>query len=95
MGEQRREVFHSMVMKGLFIAKRSRPDILPTTTILSGRVTETNETDWKLLKQLVKYLHATKELHLVIDMCDFKSPQWYIDAAFGVHPDLNPILVEF
>ena len=40
-----RELFHCLVMKGLFIAGRSRPDIAPTIAVLSGRVCEPNEDD--------------------------------------------------
>ena len=84
-----RELFHSLVMKGLFIAKRSRPDILPATTVLSGRVQKPVDSDWKKLHQLVKYLNGTQKLHLVIDMRSFRSPQWFVDAAYGVHPDFK------
>lgn len=64
-----------MVMKGLFIAKQSTPDILPSTMVLSGRVKETTESECKLLRYLVKYVHATQDLDLIIDMHNFKSPQ--------------------
>ena len=33
-----REMFHSTVAKGLFVSTRSRPDIIPTVSVLSGRV---------------------------------------------------------
>ena len=89
MSEDRREVFHSMVMEGIFIAKRSRPDILLATTVLSGRVSGTTKSDWKLLMHLVRYVKATQDLHLVIDMRDFRSPQWYIDTAYGGHADFR------
>ena len=35
---ERREIFHSVLAKALFICRRSRPDIMPTVSILPGRV---------------------------------------------------------
>ena len=34
--EENQELFHTMVMIGLFIGKCSHPDILPATKVLSG-----------------------------------------------------------
>ena len=37
-----REIFHSAVARSLFIANRSRPDILPTVSVLASRVSAPN-----------------------------------------------------
>ena len=42
-----REVFHTFVAKGLFMCKRSRPDIQPTIAVLATRVWEPTSDDWK------------------------------------------------
>ena len=40
LNKEGREAFHTCVTKGMFIAKRSLPDIQPTISVLSGRVRE-------------------------------------------------------
>ena len=39
------ELSHTTVAKGLFLCKRSRPDIQPTVAVLSTRVKAPTETD--------------------------------------------------
>ena len=45
---------------------RSRPDIMPTISILSGRVRDPNTDDWEKVRRLVQYLNCTRELHLIL-----------------------------
>ena len=42
------ETYHTTVAKGLFLCKRSRPDIQPTCAMLSTRVKSPMESDWKI-----------------------------------------------
>ena len=41
------EIYHTTVVKVLFLCKRSRPDIQPTIAVLSTRVKSPTESDWK------------------------------------------------
>ena len=41
------EAYHTTVAKGLFLYKRSRPDIQPTIAVLSTQVKSPMESDWK------------------------------------------------
>jgi hypothetical protein len=45
--EERGKVFHTFVMKCMFVCKRARPDIGQGIAFLSSRVKESNEGDWK------------------------------------------------
>ena len=65
LSEKEKEMFHSIVAQALFVSNRSRPDILPTVVVLSSRVRNPNEDDWKKLGKLVRYLNNTMDLHLV------------------------------
>ena len=87
--ERRREVFHTIVAKCLFLANRSHPDILPTVSVLALRVREPIEADWKKAKRLVQYLFNTSEIHLVLRWDNTRIARWYVDAAFAVHPDFR------
>jgi hypothetical protein len=51
LDDERRAIFHTFVMKAMFLCKRARLDINPLIGFLSSRVKESNEGDWyKLLK---------------------------------------------
>ena len=52
--DTKRESFHSTVAKGLYISKRSQPDIIPTVSLLCGRVKEPNISDKEKLVRLLK-----------------------------------------
>ena len=66
LNKEKKEIFHTVVAKCLFVAKRSRPDILPTVSLLSGRVREPNKDDWGKARRLIQYLNAMMDLHLVL-----------------------------
>ena len=47
LNEDLKDKFHTIVAKGLFIAKRSRPDIALVVSVLSSRVRSPNKDDWR------------------------------------------------
>ncbi|CAJ1929568.1 unnamed protein product [Cylindrotheca closterium] len=85
----RQEVFHSFVAKGLFLSKRAQHDILPTISILASQVREPNESNWKRIVRLMRYLHSTQGWHLLISAGSLRIMKWYVDASFAVHPDFK------
>ena len=87
---QRSEVFHTFIAKGLFACKRARPDIHPTIAVLlSTRVKKPNEDDWKKLNRLLKYINGTRKDKLILSADDLHVIKWYVDCAFAVHPDFK------
>jgi hypothetical protein len=87
--KERHEIFHSFVAKSLFVSKRARLDIAPTTAILASRVQAPNQSDWSKLVRMIKYLHSTKEIHLTLSADSLNVMKWHIDASFAVHPDFK------
>ena len=83
------ECFHKTVARALFIAKRARPDIQPTVAVLATRVKSPNESDWKKLIRLLKYLNGTRKKGLTLKIDDVRVVKWYVDASFAVHPDFR------
>jgi len=61
-----REMFHSIVAKGLYFAKRARPDIMTSMSFLTKRVRKPDRDDWAKPKHLVKYLKSTMNLPLIL-----------------------------
>ena len=89
LDKKRAEEFHTIVAKGLFACKRTRPDILPTIAFLCSRVKAPTEEDWEKLKRLLKYINCTRNEVLILQADDLNILRWYVDAAYGVHPDFK------
>jgi hypothetical protein len=89
LGDDRKEIFHTTVAKGLFLAKRGRPDIQGTIAMLCTRVKAPNEGDWNKLIRLMKYLNGTREKVLRIKANSINIIKWYVDASYAVHPDFR------
>ena len=69
--------------KGSFIAKRSRPDILLTIEILSGRVHYPMKDDWRKLWRLVDYLKSTIQEHLILRIeKGVTVVKWLVETSF-------------
>ena len=87
--KEKAELFHTMVAKGLFLSKRSRPDIQMTIAFLCTRVREPTMEDWYKLHHLLDYLKRTKDECLILKMDNTGTIKWYIDVAYAVHPDMR------
>ena len=87
--DDQREVFHSFVAKGLFLSKRARVDIHPTISVLATRVRKPNESDWKKVVRMMRYLHSTKKWHKTLKADSLNIIKHYVDASFAVHPDFK------
>lgn len=79
--------FHTLVAKLLYLAKRTRPDVLLPVSFLTTRVQKPDEDDLNKLNRVLKYLNGTKELGIVLTVQDPIRIQAFIDASYGVHED--------
>ena len=57
--------------------------------VLLTRVKEPNETDWKILVIMIKYLNGTNKKYLTMSADDLKVIKWYVGASFAVKPDFK------
>ena len=89
LDKSRQEIFHTWVAKGLFVAKRARPDIHPAITVLCTWVKEPNEMDWQKLIRLLKYLNGSRKDVLTLSAKSLRCIKWSVDVAFAVHPDFK------
>ena len=83
------ETFHHLTAKLLYLAKRSRPDVLPAVSFLCTRVQSPDVDDWKKLGRCMRFINETKKLYLTLEADDLSRVRWWIDASFGVHPDMK------
>ena len=81
------EVFHTLTAKLLFLCKRSRPDLQLPVAYLSTRVRSPTVSDYKKLKRAMQYLRGTAHLFLTLE--GTHDPEWWVDASYGVHPDMR------
>ena len=88
--DNERKLFHQMVAKALFLCKRARPDIQPIVTLLCMRVKKPGKSDWNKLVRMMKFLNSKVNDKLILSARNGVSNiEWYIDAAFAVHPDFR------
>ena len=87
LGGADKESFHTIVAKGLFIAKRVRPDILAPVSFLSGRVQNPTVSDLFKQKRMIDYLHQTCTAGIVLDVGGGRHPDItaWVDSSFGTH----------
>ena len=76
LDEERKQHFHTMVARNLFLSKRARPDILPTVAFLCTRVTDPDTDDWKKLARLMLYLKNTAEQMLTLTADECNIAKW-------------------
>ena len=84
LDEVRKETFHTVTAKLLYIEKRARPDIETAISFLTTRVDKSDEDDWKKLKRVIQYLKQTIDDVRIIGCEDLKSMYTWVDAAYGV-----------
>jgi hypothetical protein len=89
LDQKQREEFHTMVAKGLFACKRTRPDIHLMISHLCTRVRNSNEGDWKKLVHLLKFINGTRDDVLTLSADNLNVIKWLVDASFAVHPDFK------
>ena len=78
--------FHSLTARLLYLAKRTRPDLLTAVSFLTTRTTAPTVADHKKLERAIKYLRGTPTLGLRFKPSEI-NVTGFIDASFAVHVD--------
>ena len=89
LNQQKKGLFHTYVMKCMFLDKRETPDILTGISAFSTRVLTPDEDDWNKLTRLLDYLKTTINIILQLEADDVQNLKWYVDASFGTHSNLK------
>ena len=91
LGDEEREEFHSTVARCLYLALRTRPDILVATNFLTTRVKKGTATkqDMRKLHRVCGYLYHSANLGIKLggNQSGKVGLFAYADAAYGVHKD--------
>jgi hypothetical protein len=78
----------SLLMKLMFLATRTRPDLLTTVTALATKCKSPNHHDLIRLERVVGYLHGTQDMGIKMNVKDLDIYA-YIDASWACHSDLK------
>ena len=91
LGDKEQTKFHSFVARLLYLAKRTRPDILLPIAFLTTRVKKATKKDFIHLMRVGAYLKGTRGLGIrfVSSVDGVDSMRAFMDAAFGVHFDFK------
>ena len=87
--ESAAEVFHHIVAKLLYVAKRARPDIDLAVSFLCTRVASPTKGDKKKLKRLLEYVSGTLDMIRIIGWNGNEVLQTWVDASYAVHRDMR------
>ena len=89
LSDTRRDTFHHLTAKLLYLSKRARPDLQTAVSFLTTRIMHPDIDDWKKLSRCLKYLKGTRGLPMILGGNDEVDLKWWIDASFAIHPDMR------
>jgi hypothetical protein len=89
LNEKESDFFHRTTARLLFAAKRARPDLQEAVAYLCTRVKNPNQSDYWKLSRVIKYLHMTIFIPLVLGWDGTGQLTWSVDASFAVHKDMR------
>ena len=89
LAPKKKEVFHHLVAKTLCVTKRARPDTCTAVAFLTTRVRAPDKDDWTKMVHMMKYIRGTRSLPLILSANGTGILKWWIDASFGVHPNMR------
>jgi hypothetical protein len=87
--DKKREIFHSVVAKLLYVSKRGRLDIQLATAFLCTRVSCSSGQDWEKLRRLLMYVRGSLDEFLVLGADDLTIMNTWVDASYAVHKDFK------
>ena len=89
LDKEMREDFHHFTARGLFAAKRARPDTATSVSVLTTRVRSPSVDDWAKLVRYVQYVKRTWQDVLTLCADLLHVIKWFVDASFAVHPNFK------
>ena len=81
------EDFLTLVMKLMYAAIRTRPDIIYHCSVLASKSKNPTQADYNKLIHILKYLYGTKDEGMIYKSNGEIQLNCYIDASFNCHHD--------
>ena len=89
MGDKKRAIFHSFMMKAVFLTEIVRADAHSSIYFLASRVKENTTQDWMKLLRVLSYLKCTRYYLLTLEADNEQTLYCFVDATFAVHADMK------
>ena len=89
LDEKENKIFLYLVMQGLYLSQRGRPDICSAISFLCGRLHNLDKDDYKKLTRMMQYLRGTKNLIITLQVNNNGIVQWWTDTSYAVHEDMK------
>lgn len=87
INEKSHKDYRSLVMSLMYIACRTRPDVMYNTSMLASKCSDPQIEDFKRLESLLKYVIKTKHYCKVFKQPTTNVLHIFSDAAWNSHPD--------
>jgi hypothetical protein len=89
LSENKSKIFHTFVMKRMFVCKCARQNMLPGIVFLATWVKDLNQQD--CIKQIkrMNYFKSTQDNIPKMSADDSQTMKWYIDSSFAVYKDMR------
>ena len=84
-----REDYHTFAARGLFAAKRGRPDTGASVSISTTRIQAPSVDNWNKLVHYMQYMKRTQDDVLTLSADNLHAIKGFVDASFAVHPDFR------
>ena len=91
LDDERKDRFHSVVAKLLYIMKRARPDLEPAVAFLCTRVSKSSKSDWGKLRRVLQYAQGTKDDVRVIGATKLSDIFTFVDASYAVYDNMRGV----
>ena len=85
----KKETFHSVTQKFLYITKRARPDLETTVAFLTKRVSKSDVYDWKKLEILLTRVMNTINDKCIIGAKSLTHFYMWIDTEYSVYANMR------
>ncbi len=79
--------YKSLIMKLMYLAVRTRPDILYAVVALASKGIKPSVKDMVCAKHVIEYLNKSTERGLIYHSDGDMDVNCYVDASFNCHPD--------
>ena len=89
LSTDKREIFHSVSAKLLYVSHRGRLDVELSIAFLCRRTSCSTEQDWGKLRRVLEFLNGTLDDTRIIGADDLLKMGTWVDASHAVHADMK------
>ena len=89
LSEKKGELFYSVVVKLLFIKKRSRHDLATSVGFLTKRVSNSDVDNWEKFRRILRFVHYTLKRKTCSGAASIDEILTWVDASYVIHHEMK------